>query len=87
MKELNCRMSFNKERKSNTKVNSVKSMHASKLEIYPNEFKEQESNNIELTLEYVQRLEDEIAQKDKEIKLIKEKLVKETKHNSPVNFL
>jgi len=72
-------MSF-AEKKGHTKMNSVKSMHVSRLEIPSDDFIEPKA---ELTLEYVQRLEDEIAVKDKEIKFIKEQLVKDNKR-SPV---
>jgi len=40
----------------------------------------------EVTLEYVQRLEDEIAEKGKQIKLIKQKLINDSRRNSPVRF-
>jgi hypothetical protein len=68
------------ERKGHSKMNLVKSMHVSKLEIPSEDFT---GPKAELTLEYVQRLEDDIAVKDKEIKLIKERLVKDNKR-SPV---
>lgn len=78
-------MSFG-EKKGHSKMNSVKSMHVSRLEISPDDFNETKDNKVELTLEYVQRLEDEIADKDKEIKFIKERLVKDSKR-SPVIFI
>lgn len=40
----------------------------------------------EITLEYVQRLENEIAEKDKQIKRIKQKLINDSRRNSPVSF-
>eukprot|EP00826_Nyctotherus_ovalis_P015674 TRINITY_DN14476_c0_g1_i10.p2 TRINITY_DN14476_c0_g1~~TRINITY_DN14476_c0_g1_i10.p2 ORF type:complete len:133 (+),score=44.12 TRINITY_DN14476_c0_g1_i10:193-591(+) len=40
----------------------------------------------EVTLEYVQRLESEIAEKDKQIKQIKQKLINDSRRNSPVSF-
>jgi hypothetical protein len=40
----------------------------------------------EAMLEYVQRLENEIAEKDKQIKLIKQKLINDSRRNSPVKF-
>lgn len=40
----------------------------------------------EVTLEYVQRLENEIAEKDKQIKKIKQKLINDSRRNSPVIF-
>ena len=43
-----------------------------------------ETEQKEVTLEYVQRLENEIAEKDKEIKLIKQKLIRDAKKCSPV---
>ena len=38
----------------------------------------------DITLEYVQKLEDEIAEKDKEIKFIKDKITKGIRQNSCV---
>lgn len=78
-------MSYGEKRRS--KMSSVKSMHVSRLEISPDDFDECRDNKVELTLEYVQRLENEIAKKDKEIKFIKEQLVKDTKRHPSVTIL
>lgn len=46
----------------------------------------EQAEESEVTLEYVQRLEQEIAEKDKQIKLIKQKLVNDSRRSSPVIF-
>lgn len=71
-------MSFGEIKQNHSKMDSIKSMYSSQT-------KSQNENNMEDAFEYVQRLEGEITKKDKEIKLIKGRLVKDQTHISPVN--